>query len=197
MNRKVIVIGASGHGKVVADIVLANSDKVIGYLDDDPAKDCLGDIDSYINYPEAEFIIAIGNTENRKEISQKLKCKWYTAIHPSAVVSQSAFVGPGTVIMPNAVVNAGATIGEHCIINTGAIVEHDNYIGAYTHVSVGAKLGGGVRVGSSVWIGIGATISNNIFVCDNTLIGAGAVVVKNINFPGTYIGIPAKKKEDL
>ena len=193
MNKNVIVIGASGHGRVIADIVRANGDNVLGFLDDDESKETLGKISDYVSYRDAEFVIGIGNTAVRKKFAE-LPLKWYSAIHPSAIIATSAEIGEGSVVMPNAVINAGAKIGKHCIINSGAVVEHDNTIGDYSHVSVGAKLGGTVEVGNSVWIGIGATVINNVSVCDGAFIGAGAVVVKNITEPGTYIGIPAKRK---
>lgn len=196
MNRKVIIIGASGHGKVVADIVRANNDIIVGFLDDDPIKTVLGDIDSYINYLDTEFIIAIGDADHRRMISEKLKCAWYTAIHPSAVISPSASIGEGSVIMANAVVNADAVIGKHCIINTSAIIEHEDLIDDYCHISVGVKLGGMVRIGKMTWVGIGATVNNNISICDNCFIGAGAVVVKDIFVSGKYIGVPAKIREE-
>ena len=99
------------------------------------------------------------------------------------------------VLLPKKQVPAGAKIGEHCIINTGAIVEHDNILENYVHISVGAKLAGTVHVGRATWIGIGASVSNNLSICENCMIGAGAVVVKDITESGTYIGVPAKKKE--
>ena len=193
MNQKVIIIGASGHGRVVADIVRSNGDVVVGFLDDDMSKNVLGRIDSYSQYDDVQFVIAIGNTEHRIHISETLDCNWYTAIHPSAVISPSVTIGAGTVIMPNAVVNVNARVGKHCIINTAAVIEHDNIIGDYSHISVGAKLGGTVSVGKRSWVGIGSTVSNNVSICDDTIIGAGAVVVKNINTSGIYIGVPAKR----
>lgn len=193
MNKRVIVIGASGHGKVVADIVRANGDELLGFLDDDANKETLGKVDDYNKYPDAEFVIGIGNGNVRKKISV-LPLKWYTAVHPSAIISPSAQIGEGTVVMPNAVVNADSTIGCHCIVNSGAIVEHDNIIGDYSHISVGAKLGGTVNVGKLTWIGIGATIINNVNICDECMIGAGAVVVKNIKEKGTYVGVPVRKQ---
>lgn len=193
MFRKVIIIGASGHGKVIADIIKANNDEVVGFLDDDTKKETLGKITDYIKYIDYEFVIAIGNSQIRERLAKELKCKWYTAIHPTAVVSPSIKIGEGTVIMPEAVINADAIIGKHCIINTRAVAEHDNIIGDYSHISVGAKLGGTTNIGKSCWIGIGATVSNNITICDNVIIGAGAVVVDNITEPGTYVGVPAKK----
>ena len=192
MDKKVVIIGASGHGRVVADIVKANNDILIGFLDDDNSKLCLGKIDDYVNYLDAFFVIAIGDSGLRREISNRLNCKWYQAIHPSAVISPSASLGDGTVVMPNAVINANSRVGCHCIINTSSVLEHDNNIGSYVHISVGAKVGGGVAVGDSSWIGIGATITNNITICADCVIGAGAVVVKDISSPGVYVGVPAK-----
>lgn len=202
MNQAVIIIGASGHGKVVADIVEKSGDQVLGFLDDNlvfldtfVGFPILGKTEKYKEYPDKAYVVAIGNPAIRKKIVQKLNnVTWYTAIHPTAVISNlDTIIGEGTVIMANAVVNAGARIGNHCIINTGAIVEHDNQLADYVHVSVGAKLAGTVKVESSTWIGIGASISNNVSICGDCMIGAGAVVVKDINGAGTYVGIPAKK----
>ena len=190
-----IIIGASGHGHVIADAVCANGDRLLGFLDDDAGKAPLGKIEDYEKYGDAEFVIGIGNTAVRKKLSA-LPVKWYTAIHPSAIVSPSARIGEGTVVMPNAVINARSQVGEHCIINSGAIVEHDNTVGDYAHVSVGAKLGGTVTVGEAAWVGIGATVKNNVRICADCMIGAGAVVVKDIVEAGTYIGVPAKKREN-
>ncbi len=194
MNKKVVILGASGHGKVIADIIRASGDEVIGFLDDDLKKKPLGPISDYQKF-DAEFVIGIGNADIREKFSG-LDCKWYTAIHPSAVIAPSAVIGEGTVVMANVVVNAGTIIGRQCIVNTGAIVEHDNKLEDFVHVSVGAKLGGKVMVGRGTWVGIGAVVSNNINICAKCLIGAGAVVVKSITESGTYIGIPAKVEKN-
>lgn len=190
--REVIIIGAGGHGQVVADVILASGDRVIGFLDDDPTKpDVIGPIDLCERY-ECEFVVAIGNAALREKIASK-QLKWYTAVHPSAIISPSAQIGEGTVVMPNVVINANAVIGKHCIINTGAIIEHDNHVGNFVHVSVGAKLGGTVCVEKSTWIGMGTTVSNNISICEDCVIGAGGVVVRDINESGTYVGVPVRK----
>ena len=189
--RKVIVIGASGHGKVVADIVRASGDEFLGFLDDNPSLNVLGAVDDCVKY-DCEFAIAIGNAIVRERIS-KHELRWYTAVHPSAIISPSARIGEGTVIMPNAVVNADTIIGKHCIINTSAIIEHDNRIEDFAHISVGTKLGGTVHIGRSTWVGIGSTVSNNLSICDNCVIGAGAVVIHDIVERGTYVGVPAKR----
>jgi len=194
MNKKVIVIGAGGHAKVIADIIRAAGDTFVGFLDDDPAKNSMGPVSSYILHPDCEYVIGIGNADVRERITNQLAgVKWYTAIHPTAVISPSAEIGEGTVVMPLAVINADAKVGNHCIINSTAVVEHDNVIGNYAHISVGTKLGGTVKIGSKAWVGIGAVIKNNVSVCDGCMVGAGAVVIQNITEPGTYVGVPAKK----
>ena len=205
MNKKVVVIGASGHGKVVADIIKEAGDEVAGFLDDNlevfpmfSGYPVLGTTAQPLENVEVEYIVAIGNAKIREMIVERFKgVKWYTAVHSTAVLSKSdTAIGEGTVIMPNAVINAGAKIGKHCIINTSAVVEHDNKLEDYVHVSVGAKLAGTVCVGKLTWIGIGACISNNLTICDGCMIGAGAVVVKDIKEAGIYIGVPARKKDD-
>ena len=198
--KNVIIIGASGHGKVAADAVLASGNRVLGFLDDAPAGDAilglpvLGSIKDYGNYPDAEFLIAIGDNATRMQLASRLEnVTWHTAMHPAAVVSPYAEIGEGTVVLANAVVNAGAKIGRHCIVNTAAVVEHDNRIADFAHISVGAKLAGTVTIGKATMVGIGAVVSNNVSVCDGCIIGAGAVVVKSIAEPGTYAGVPARR----
>jgi sugar O-acyltransferase (sialic acid O-acetyltransferase NeuD family) len=202
MGKKVIVIGIGGHGKVVADIVCASGDTLIGFLDDNPQAPreicgfpVLGTVEDYARFPEVSFVVGIGNASDRRRISEKMAgVNWYTAIHPNAVVSRmNTKIGEGTVIMAGAVVNPCTTIGNHCVINTSASVDHDCCLGDYSHAAVGASLAGVVSVGKNVWIGAGAVISNSVSVCDNCMIGAGAVIVRDIEAPGTYVGIPARK----
>ena len=202
MNKRVAIIGASGHGKVVADIVKKSGDQVVGFLDDNTnlgdtfiGLPVLGGIEKFYEYQSCQFVIAIGNSEVREKIAEKLKgVKWYTAIHPSAVISDiDIVIKEGSVIMANAVINSGTTIGKHCIINSGAIVEHDNQIEDFVHISVGAKTAGMVHVGKNTWIGIGTSICNNLSICSNCMIGAGTVVIRDIERAGTYIGVPARR----
>ena len=200
MNKKVVIVGAGGHGKVVADIVICSGDTVMGFLDDRAAGavagiPVLGKLSDWVEYPDCEFVVAVGNSAAREEIAAKMAdARWYTAVHPAAVVSElDTAIGVGSVVMANAVVNPGAKIGRHCIINTAAVVEHDNVIEDFAHISVGAKLAGTARIGKGAWVGVGAVVSNNLSVCGDCMIGAGAVVVKNIDEPGVYVGVPAKK----
>lgn len=202
MSKSVVIIGASGHGKVIADIIANSGDKVLGFLDD--ADDVqgkkiigfpvLGKIADYDNYKDCEYVIAIGNPYVREKISNELPVKWYTAIHPTAVISSlDVEIGEGTVIMANAVVNPSARIGKHCIINTGAIVEHDNILEDYVHLSPNVTLAGIVKVGKSTHIGAGSCTKQVLNIASDCIIGAGSVIVKDITESGTYVGVPARK----
>lgn len=203
MNEQVVIIGASGHGKVIADIVIKSGDRVKGFLDD--AEDLpesilgipmLGKVRDFEKFTDCRFVIAIGSAAVREKIAGMLegKVRWYTAVHPNAVISAlGTKIGEGTVVMANAVINSGAYIGRHCIVNTSAVVEHDNRLEDYVHISPNAALAGTVTVGKRTHIGVGASVRNNLSVCADCIIGAGGVVVKDIGEPGTYIGVPARK----
>lgn len=195
MNKEVIIIGASGHGKVIADIIKKSGDIVYGFLDDDTSKKgVIGIIADCEKYRDKEFIIAIGNNKIRKRIAETYcNLKYYTAIHPAAVIAGDVQVGAGTAVMANAVINASAKVGRHCIINTGAVTEHDNIIADYVHISPGAVLCGTVCVGEGTHIGACAVVRNNIKIGKDITIGVQAAVVEDIINPGVYIGVPAKE----
>ena len=204
MRKKVVIIGAGGHAKVIADIIEKSGDEIVGFLDDNKEigttiikeYKVIGDLNNRfamaVTKKNLEFIIAIGDNKKREEISHSPNLKFYTAIHPSAQMGLDVEIQEGTVIMANACINSSAKIGKHCIINTGAIIEHDNIIEDFVHISPNVALGGTVKIGKSTHVGIGSTIKNNITICENCKIGAGAVVVKDIEKEGTYIGVPAK-----
>lgn len=197
--RKLAIIGASGHGKVIADIARKNGYKEIVFLDDND------NIFKCDNYPvigssfdvkdlDADIIVGIGNVNIRKRIQESIDEKRLVKlIHPNAVIAEDVVIGAGTVIMAGVVINSGARIGKGCIINTCASVDHDCEIEDYAHIAVGSHLCGTVTIGNGTWIGAGATVSNNIDICSNCVVGAGAVVINNISKPGTYVGIPANK----
>lgn len=196
-KKRLIIIGASGHGKVVADIALLNGYKDIVFLDDDESKkECAGfpvvGKTSEAKNLVGDKIVAIGNASVRERIQNTIET--VTLIHPNAVIGRNVEIGDGTVVMAGAVINTDTRIGKGCIVNTSASVDHDCIIGNYAHVAVGAHVCGTVKVGKCVWVGAGATVSNSITICDGVLIGAGAVVVKNIRDPGLYVGIPARVK---
>lgn len=194
--NKLIIIGASGHGKVIADIAVKNNYDNIFFLDDnEEIIECAGfPVIGRVNEAGnivGDKIVAIGNAEIRKRIQDKLD-NLVTLIHPTAVISRRVKIGEGTVVMAGAVINSDAFIGKGCIINTGASVDHDCRVGDYSHISVGAHVAGTVEIGSKAWIGAGATVINNIVICSECIVGAGAVVINDLDKQGTYIGIPAK-----
>ena len=198
MNKKVIIIGAGGHSKVISDIIKLSGDILVGYLDDSKSGTfCDGNIigtTDDIGTHDCLYFVAIGNNEVRERL-MKHGVRWYTAIHPSAVIASDVIIDEGTAIMANAVINSGSKIGRGVIINTAATVDHDNIINDFSHIGPGAHLAGTVHIGEKVWIGIGANIINDISICSGTVVGAGAVVIKNIVNNGTYIGVPAGRKK--
>ena len=199
MNR-LIIVGAGGHGRVIADSALKNGYTDISFLDDCAVGDSMGFsiIGTSADIPglhdgATDFVIGIGSNAVRKRIAETYDVNWVSVIHPSAQISAGVTVGKGTVIMAGAAVNACAEIGEHCIINTGAVVEHDNVIRSYAHISPRAALGGTVSIGEETHVGIGATVRNNVDICGGCVIGAGATVVRSVTETGTYVGVPARK----
>lgn len=194
---RLIIIGASGHGKVVADIAVLNGYEDIVFLDNNRAiKECAGwpVVGNSYEAPNGEVFVAIGNTEIRKKLCMMYESRVQPVlIHPNSVIAKDVEIGRGTVVMAGAVINPGVRIGKGVIVNTSSSIDHDCVVGDFCHVAVGAHLSGTVRVGTETWIGVGAIVSNNVSICSNCMVGAGAVVVKCIEKPGTYIGVPAKR----
>lgn len=200
MSKKLVIIGASGHGKVIADIALRNGYEIVGFLDDNDALEeivgfpVLGGVSEIPRYQmECEFIIAIGSNQIREMIAKQYAVKWAILIHPTAVIGMDVQIEVGTVVMANAVINPSARIGKHCIINTGAVIEHDNFLQDYVHVSPNATLAGTVHVGERVHVGVGVCVKNNTSIAADVTIGAGAAVVKDITEAGVYVGVPTRR----
>lgn len=200
--KQIVIIGASGHGKVVADIARKTGYSDICFLDDNEAlTECggypvIGKSESFMDY-NCDFIVAIGTAKVRERIQNQLlsaKKNVVTLIHPNAVIGENVQIGVGTVVMAGAAINPCTIIGDGCIINTCASVDHDCTVRDYAHISVGAHLAGTVSVGDRTWVGIGAVVSNNLEITADCMIGAGAVVVNDIREQGTYVGVPATKK---
>lgn len=195
---RLIIIGASGHGKVVSDIARLIGYSDIIFLDDDQnIKECGGYlvVGDSSHAPQGEIFIAVGNAMIRKTLMERYSNRVQPVlIHPNAVIAKDVQLGIGTVVMAGAVINPGAVIGKGVIINTCSSVDHDCMISDYVHIAVGSHLSGTVNVGEGTWIGTGATVCNNINICRGCMIGAGAVVIKNIEEEGTYVGVPARKR---
>ncbi len=200
--KRLILIGASGHGKVCADIADKNGFEQIIFLDDDESiHKCgrypvIGRTDDFASLidEEASFLVSIGNSSIRRRIQETIKKAGghlVTLIHPMSAMGEDVVLGEGCVVMAGAVINPGSVIGDGVIINTCSSVDHDCTIGDYVHVAVGAHVCGTVSIGDDAWIGAGATIINNLSVCSGCTIGAGAVVIKDVSDEGTYAGVPA------
>ncbi|MCM3724920.1 acetyltransferase [Neobacillus cucumis] len=202
----IVVIGHGGHSKVVSDIIRANKGhQIIGYLDDKYEK--IHMINNLIFAPVSEavkinetfddvkYVIAIGDNTARKSVVEKIgfpvKC-FEPIIHPSACISPSAKIGPGTVVMPQAVINADVIIGNHSIINSCAVVEHDSLISDYVHLCPNTTIAGTVTIGEGTCLGSGGTIIPNKKIGEWTMIGAGATVIEDLPSNCLAMGIPAK-----
>ncbi|PEW03716.1 acetyltransferase [Bacillus cereus] len=204
MKKKLLIIGASGQGKVVADVALKmNKWQSIAFLDDNESVkssvgiEVIGKSTDVLNYIEDyDLFVGIGNNVIREKIQGKLEAEGAslpTLIHPSAIIGEQVEFGAGTVVMAGAVINCCTTIGKGCIINTGSTIDHDNLIEDYVHISPGVHLAGTIKVGRGTWLGIGSVVSNNISITNGCRIGAGALVIRNINEIGTYAGVPVTK----
>ena len=205
-RKKLAILGASGHGKVVADTASITGWHEVVFFDDawpevrvvgpwaviGKTNKLLEIIDSFDG-----VVVAIGNNKIRIEkqhIFEQSKIQLVNIIHPSAVISSYSEIGLGSVIFAGAVVNAFTKIGCGCIINTSATIDHDCIIANDVHVSPGAHIGGTVHIGALTWIGIGASVKQGIHIGENVIVGAGAAVVNDIESDVTVIGVPAHQK---
>ena len=186
--------GASGHGKVIKDILEAQGRSVEGFIDDNPAiKELSGLPVVHSTEGVDDVIVSIGVNATRKKIAERLTCSVAeAAIHPSAVVSGSASIGVGSVLMPGSIVNADARIGNHCIVNTGASVDHECVVGDYVHIAPHASLCGQVQVGEGTLIGVGASVIPCVKIGKWCTIGAGAAVIEDVPDGAVVVGVPAR-----
>lgn len=197
METQYYLFGASGHGKVLADVLISSKIAIATILDDDPAqKNILGipviPRAAYVPTAIDQVIIAIGNNAVRKRVVEKNAFSYFTAFAPSATISAFAEIGEGTVVMPQAVINAGVKIGKHGIINSGSVVEHDCVLGDYVHISPKAALAGQVTVGEGTHIGIGASIIQGLHIGKWVTIGAGAVIIRDVPDYAVVVGNPGR-----
>lgn len=207
--EKILIIGASGHGSVIADILKQSPDyEVIGFIDSFKSPgvrildyEILGSEETLVSlFKESRVskgIIGIGDNYTRKQMVDKIQgllpdFQFVNAIHPQAVISEYVSLGTGVTVMAGAVVNPGTTIGDHCIVNTKASIGHDCDIMDYSSVAPGVTIGGHVTLGALSSLSIGAVVRNNISIGENTLIGAGSLVLQNFDDDVTAYGHPAR-----
>lgn len=205
--KKIIVIGSGGHAGVVIDLIeQGNEYSIVGIVDSfrsPPSSvwgyDVIGD-EAVLSKIKDEIdggIVAIGDNQRRKEMVEKLNTfvpnfTFFSLIHPSAVVSERAKIGDGTVVMGGAVVSPHTVIGEQCILNTNSAIGHDCMIGNYVSIAPGATLGGNVKVGDDTAVSLGANIIHSLEIGERTVIGAGATVLNDIESNKVAYGTPAK-----
>lgn len=197
MDSKIYLFGASGHAKVVIDILKLREITPDILFDDNPHLDSLANIpvkhsvDMIISDLDKIFV-TIGDNFNRKKIVVNYQFNSFNAIHPKAVVANSSLLGEGNCVMAGAIINSDIKIGNHCIINSGAVIEHDCILNDYVHISPNASLAGNVTVGEGAHVGIGASVIQGVKIGKWAVIGAGTVVLKDVPDYATVVGVPGK-----
>lgn len=192
---KISIIGASGHAKVIIDIIETNGLEVATIYDNDIKKLKLLGYEichDFINLSQ-QTIIAIGDNFIRKKIADTYTFNLKALVHPNSSISKYSKLGDGTVIMAGVSVNADTSIGKYCILNTNSSIDHDCNIEDFVHIAPNAALAGNVVVGECSQIGIGACIKQGIKVGRNCIIGAGSVIVKNVPDGAIIVGNPGKE----
>lgn len=202
--KRLAILGASGHGKVIADASVEAGWSEIVFFDDAWPRLCnngrwpvTGDSAALLDALDDVDGVVVGVGDNRTRLCLFLRlaaagARLVSVVHPRAVVSRYAEIGDGTVAFAGAVVNVDSRIGRACILNTAATVDHDCVLADAVHLSPGAHLAGGVRVGEASWIGIGASVKQLVRIDSDVTVGAGAVVVGHVPAEQTVVGVPAK-----
>ena len=205
-SRRLAILGAGGHARVVADTALEAGWREVAFFDDrypelattgpwlvsGAASDLFADVTAYDG-----VIVAIGDNAARLRLYRRLDdagAALTSIVHPRAWASARSEIGSGTVLCAGAIVNVGARLGKACIVNTGATIDHDCDLGDGVHVAPGAHLSGGAVVGALSWIGVGATVRQGATIGGETMIGAGAVVVSDIPDGVVAVGCPARPR---
>ena len=205
-----LIGGAGGHGRVVADAASLTGDWTeIAFVDDGESGESdgsdshlwpvLGTVTDLLRLAGQyrSFLAACGDATLRLrwlDEAETLGFNLPVLIHPGAIVSQNAKLGAGTVVLAGAVINIGARLGRGCIVNTGGTVDHDCHLGDGVHVCPGAHLAGEVRVGDRAWLGIGSAVRQRIAIGADTTVGAGAVCVSDVSDGSVVVGVPAREQ---
>lgn len=202
--RRLAILGAGGHGKVVADAASLSGWGEISFYDDALAATTLvgpwpvhgGIADLLRNRSMMDgVIVAVGDNRTRLNCQAAVEAAGIAmaiVVHPAAVISQHAQVGSGSVVLAGAVVGPFARIARCCIVNTAATVDHDCVLGDGVHIGPGAHLGGGVCVGEAGWVGLGASVRQGVAIGTLAVVGAGAAVVHDVPDGATVVGVPAR-----
>lgn len=210
LSRSVIVIGAGGHARVVADALVCAGAKVLGFTDSDASLwgrllqglPVLGGDDVLTRHDPGAVTLVNGlgmidarSATLRRRVQEVLTSRgWtFTAVrHPSAIVSPRAGLASDVQVLAGAVIQTGASVGTGTIINTRAVIEHDATLGDWSHVAPGAVICGNVRIGAFTHVGAGATVRQALHIGARCLIGIGAAVVSGQSDGACVVGVPAR-----
>ncbi|MEQ8168294.1 MAG: acetyltransferase [Candidatus Eremiobacterota bacterium] len=207
--KNILIFGASGHGKVIIDIVeKEHIYNISGLIDDNKnlpvdfsGYRLLGTTDEIIHIIKKcniyGGIVAIGDNWIRSKIVNKIReilpdFIFVNTIHPSAQIARNVTTGKGCVVMAGAVINSDTRTGDFCIINTGSSVDHDNIIEDYASIAPGVTTGGNVKIGSFSAVSLGASIIHGVTVGEHTVVGAGSTVLKDLPSYVVAYGTPAQ-----
>lgn len=199
--KRVFLIGAGGHAKVVISTLKAADYEVVAAFDDDEAKwgsellgvPVLGPISRAKKEGLEAAVLGIGDNRIRKTLAESLDLEWISVVHPHSFVDSSVRLGEGVVVFAGALIQPDATIGRHAIVNTGATIDHDCGIGEFAHVAPGAHLAGEVSIGAGALIGIGSSLIQCISVGEWATVGAGSVVIRDVGPGAVVAGVPARR----
>lgn len=206
--KNIIIIGAGGNSKVIADIIherikIGEELEIIGFLDDNdlkkefqsyPVVGPISMINALRHDKQIWFVNGIGNNGIRRELYHQYgdDLQYLTVIHPSVIIGSGVNIGSGSIVMPGVIINSGTNVGKQVIVNTGAVLEHDNIIEDFSHIASGTVTAGNVHVGECSMLGTGTRVIQGICIGSNVMLGAGAVVIGDICDNCTAVGIPAK-----
>jgi sugar O-acyltransferase (sialic acid O-acetyltransferase NeuD family) len=206
---KIVILGAGGHGQVVADMMKAgarvsgNELELAGFLDDNPGlvrtavggAPVLGGLAGIDRVSADAFVVAIGSNIARERISDAVRAagrRLVSILHPHASVSGDVAIGDGTMVSAGAVVVTASHIGRGVILNTGCTIDHHTRIGDFAHIAPGVHVGGEVSIGARALVGIGAVVLPRCRVGAGATVGAGAVVIGDVPDGVTVVGVPAR-----
>lgn len=205
-QRKLILLGAGGHARVLLSTLLQKGARVVGFADPDDTRSeilgisRLGGDEAVLEHDPAEVTLvngigSVGSSASRVRVHEYFRTRGYvfaSVIHPSAIIAVEGELSDGVQVMAGAILQTGCLVGEGSIVNTGARLDHDCIVGSFAHIAPGAVLCGDVHVGARAHVGAGATVIQGVRIGDESIVGAGSVVLRDVPAGSTVVGVPAQ-----